>query len=105
MTRIYVMESCPDCIQAKQQYGDNPDYEIIDIGKQARSLNTHQVRLSILTEQDVRYTLLHKSARLYKFVSTDWQDNTCATLNLQLQASERVPFYHMVYQFIQYQGI
>ena len=32
------MESCPDCIQAKQQYGDNPDYEIIDIGKQAKNL-------------------------------------------------------------------
>ena len=32
------MESCPDCTQAKQQYGDNPDYEIIDIGKQARDL-------------------------------------------------------------------
>lgn len=38
MTRIYVMESCPDCIQAKQLYGGNPDYEIIDIGKQARDL-------------------------------------------------------------------
>ena len=38
MTRIYVMESCPDCTQAKQQYGDNPDYEIVDIGKQARDL-------------------------------------------------------------------
>ena len=38
MTRKYVMESCPDCTQAKQQYGDNPDYEIIDIGKQARDL-------------------------------------------------------------------
>lgn len=32
------MESCPDCGQAKQMYGENPDYEIIDIGKQARSL-------------------------------------------------------------------
>lgn len=38
MTRIYVMESCPDCIQAKQLIGNNPDYEIIDIGKQARYL-------------------------------------------------------------------
>ena len=38
MTRIYVMESCPDCIQAKQLFGNNPDYEIIDIGKQARYL-------------------------------------------------------------------
>ena len=32
------MESCPDCTQAKQQYGENPDYEIVDIGKQARDL-------------------------------------------------------------------
>ena len=32
------MESCPDCTQAKQLYGGNPSYEIIDIGKQARSL-------------------------------------------------------------------
>jgi len=31
MIRIYVMESCLDCAQAKQLYGDNPDYEIIDI--------------------------------------------------------------------------
>lgn len=38
MTRIYVMESCPDCVQAKQMYGNNPNYEIIDIGKQARDL-------------------------------------------------------------------
>ena len=38
MTRIFVMESCPDCVQAKQLYGENPDYEIIDIGKQARNL-------------------------------------------------------------------
>lgn len=38
MTRIYVMESCPDCVQAKQLYGNNPNYEIVDIGKQARDL-------------------------------------------------------------------
>ena len=38
MTRIYVMESCPDCIQAKQMYGNNPDYEIVDIGKHAWDL-------------------------------------------------------------------
>ena len=38
MTKIYVMESCPDCTQAKQLYGENPDYAIIDIGKQARNL-------------------------------------------------------------------
>jgi len=38
MTRIYVMESCPDCAQAKQLYENNPDYQIIDIGKQAQDL-------------------------------------------------------------------
>ena len=38
MTKIYVMESCPDCIQAKQLYDSKPGYEIIDIGKQARDL-------------------------------------------------------------------
>ena len=38
MTKIYVMESCPDCIEVKAQYSDQPDYELIDIGKQARSL-------------------------------------------------------------------
>ena len=38
MTRIYVMESCPDCTQTKQLYKDNKEYELIDIGQQARSL-------------------------------------------------------------------
>ena len=32
------MESCPDCVEVKQRYSDNPDYELVDIGKQARSL-------------------------------------------------------------------
>lgn len=38
MTRIYVMESCQDCKEAKQRYSGNPEYQIIDIGKQARDL-------------------------------------------------------------------
>ena len=38
MTKVYVMESCPDCTQVKQLYKDNPEYELIDIGLQARSL-------------------------------------------------------------------
>ena len=38
MTKVYVMESCPDCTQVKQLYKDNPEYELIDIGQQARSL-------------------------------------------------------------------
>ena len=32
------MESCHDCTEAKQLYKDNPEYELIDIGQQARSL-------------------------------------------------------------------
>ena len=38
MIKVYVMESCPDCVEVKQRYSDNPDYELVDIGKQARSL-------------------------------------------------------------------
>ena len=38
MTKIYVMESCPDCTEVKQLYKNNPEYELIDIGQQARSL-------------------------------------------------------------------
>ena len=32
------MESCPDCSEAKKLFAGNPDYELIDIGRQARSL-------------------------------------------------------------------
>lgn len=38
MVKIFVMESCPDCAQAKEIYGNDPGYQIIDIGKQARDL-------------------------------------------------------------------
>ena len=38
MVKVYVMESCPDCTQVKQVYKDNPAYELVDIGQQARSL-------------------------------------------------------------------
>ncbi len=38
MTKIYVMESCPDCAEVKKLYANHPDYELVDIGKQARSL-------------------------------------------------------------------
>ena len=71
MTRIYVMESCLDCAQAKQLYGDNPDYEIIDIGKQARNLNTHPVLHAILTVQVVRGQCCisqHDCINLYRLI-------------------------------------
>lgn len=32
------MESCPDCIDVKKRYNCNPDFELIDIGKQASNL-------------------------------------------------------------------
>ena len=32
------MESCPDCTEVKAQYSNNPDFELVDIGQQARSL-------------------------------------------------------------------
>ena len=33
-----MMESCPDCVAVKARYKDNPAYELVDIGQQARSL-------------------------------------------------------------------
>ena len=38
MTKVYVMESCPDCVEVKQRYSNNPDFELVDIGNQARNL-------------------------------------------------------------------
>lgn len=38
MIKIYVMESCPDCTEVKALYSNNPEYELIDIGCQARKL-------------------------------------------------------------------
>lgn len=38
MTKVYVMESCPDCVEVKQRYSNNPDFELVDIGNQARDL-------------------------------------------------------------------
>ena len=38
MVKVYVMASCPDCTEVKALYSNNPEYELIDIGQQARSL-------------------------------------------------------------------
>ena len=38
MVKVYVMESCPDCVEVKARYKDDPEYELVDIGQQARSL-------------------------------------------------------------------
>lgn len=32
------MESCPDCTDVKALYSNNPNYELVDIGAQARNL-------------------------------------------------------------------
>ena len=32
------MESCPDCLEVKQRYSNNPDFELVDIGNQSRNL-------------------------------------------------------------------
>ena len=38
MIKVYVMESCPDCTAVKELYSNNPEYALIDIGRQARHL-------------------------------------------------------------------
>lgn len=38
MIKVYVMESCLDCSEAKRRFGADPEYELIDIGKQASGL-------------------------------------------------------------------
>ena len=38
MITVYVMASCPDCAQVKVQLKDDPRFQLIDIGEQARSL-------------------------------------------------------------------
>lgn len=38
MVKVYVMETCPDCVQVKSQLKENPNYELIDIGEHVRNL-------------------------------------------------------------------
>ena len=38
MIKVYVMETCSDCVQVKSQFKDNPNYELIDIGTHVRFL-------------------------------------------------------------------
>lgn len=38
MTKVYVMESCPDCTAVKDLYRDDAAYTLVDIGQQARNL-------------------------------------------------------------------
>lgn len=40
MITVYVMESCPDCVQVKAQLKDNPLFNIVDIGQHVHSLKS-----------------------------------------------------------------
>ncbi len=38
MTKVFVMATCPDCIQVKALLAGNPNYELIDIGEHVKNL-------------------------------------------------------------------
>lgn len=38
MITVYVMATCPDCVQVKEQLKDNPNYRLVDIGEHVRNL-------------------------------------------------------------------
>lgn len=38
MTKVYVMATCPDCFQVKEQLKNNPEYQLIDIGEHVLNL-------------------------------------------------------------------
>lgn len=38
MIKVFVMQTCPDCLQVKRQAKDDPRYEVIDIGEHVRNL-------------------------------------------------------------------
>ena len=40
MITVYVMESCADCAQVKEQLKGNPHFNIVDIGQHVRSLKS-----------------------------------------------------------------
>ena len=38
MIKVYVMQTCPDCADIKDQLREDPRYEVIDIGEHVRNL-------------------------------------------------------------------
>lgn len=38
MTKVYVMATCPDCTQVKEELKNHPQYSLIDIGEHVRNL-------------------------------------------------------------------
>lgn len=38
MIKIYAMSTCSDCTYIKEQVTNNPQYEVIDLGAEARNL-------------------------------------------------------------------
>lgn len=38
MVKVFVMQTCPDCVSVKEQVKGNPHFELIDIGEHVRNL-------------------------------------------------------------------
>lgn len=38
MIKVFVMQTCPDCIEVKEKVQDNPRFLLIDIGEHVRNL-------------------------------------------------------------------
>lgn len=38
MIKVFVMQTCPDCVSVKEQVKNNPQFELIDIGEHVRNL-------------------------------------------------------------------
>lgn len=38
MVKVFVMQTCPDCISVKEQVKNDPHFELIDIGEHIRNL-------------------------------------------------------------------
>lgn len=38
MIKVFVMQTCPDCTQVKEQAKNDPRFEVIDIGEHVRNL-------------------------------------------------------------------
>ncbi len=38
MIKVFVMQTCPDCTQVKEQLSNDPRFELVDIGEHVRNL-------------------------------------------------------------------
>ena len=60
MTKVFVMSTCPDCVQVKAQLADNPAYELIDIGEHVRNLK----QFLVLRDNNLRLQRLRNMVAL-----------------------------------------